>query len=134
MHITEPTPISAIFDGTSNTILITEDAAQPSNWVLGRDTYTALPEGLGWADPDGVSGSIDGTNPTTGRINTGGAGDAGGTCVMNCNNFSEPYSFHIRGINVLFADGSVHMLSRGINAGTYAALVTRGYGDLPGDW
>jgi prepilin-type N-terminal cleavage/methylation domain-containing protein/prepilin-type processing-associated H-X9-DG protein len=135
LHIDLPTPILAITDGTSNTIMITEDAGQPNNYILGRDTGATLSEGLGWADPDGVSGSIDGTHPTTGRINTGAAADAGGTCVMNCNNFSEPYSFHAGGINVTMADGSVRFLRSSIAAATYAALVTRDYGDIPtNDW
>ncbi|MFM7149457.1 MAG: DUF1559 domain-containing protein [Gemmataceae bacterium] len=122
-------PILQILDGTSNTILIMEDAGQPNNFILSRDTGTTLPEGLGWADPDGSSGSLDGTNPTTGAIN-GSASFAGGTCIMNCNNFSEPYSFHTGGINAVFADGSVKFLRSNINAATFGALVSRDNGEV----
>jgi prepilin-type N-terminal cleavage/methylation domain-containing protein/prepilin-type processing-associated H-X9-DG protein len=127
------TPISAILDGTSNTFMILEDCGQPNSIILGRDTGATLPEGLGWADPDGVSGSIDGTNRTTGAINTA-TNFAGGSCVMNCNNFSEPYSMHSGGINALFCDGGVRLVNSAITPATFAALVTRDRGEIPGDY
>ncbi len=131
----QPTPIVSITDGTSNTVMILEDAARGSHFVLGRPTGTVVPsgEGFGWADPDSVSGSIDGTHPVTGAIN-GGSSFAGGTCVMNCNNDSEPYGFHTGGINVGLADGSVRFVRQGINPATWAALITRENGDIPGDF
>ncbi len=129
------TPISSITDGTSNTFMILEDCGQPNSIILGRDTGATLPEGLGWADPDGVSGSIDGTNPSTGAINGSSSSSyAGGTCRMNCNNFSEPYSMHSGGINSLFCDGSVKFISQGVSAATFAALITRDRGDIPTDY
>jgi prepilin-type processing-associated H-X9-DG protein len=135
IHIDLPTAIVAITDGTSNTFMIIEDAGQPNNYILGRNTGSVLPEGRGWADPDGVSGSMDGTHPTTGAINGGSiTAAAGATCVMNCNNYSEPYSFHTGGINVVMADGSVRFVTQTINAATFAALVTRDYGDIPGNF
>lgn len=135
IHITDPTPILAITDGTSNTIMITEDAGQPASYILGRNTGNVLPEGRGWADPDGVSGSLDGTHPVTGAINGGSiTAAAGATCIMNCNNYSEPYSFHSGGINVCMADGSVRFIRQTVSAATYAALSTRDYGDIPGDF
>jgi len=128
------TPILAITDGTSNTIMLMEDAGQTANYILGRNTGTATPEGLGWADPDGVSGSVDGTHPTTGVVN-GSSAFAGGTCLMNCNNFSEPYSFHTGGINVTMADGSVRFIRSNVSASTFGAAITRQAGDLLGsDW
>jgi prepilin-type N-terminal cleavage/methylation domain-containing protein/prepilin-type processing-associated H-X9-DG protein len=136
MHITRPTRLTDITDGTSQTILVTEDAGQPASYILGRATGNVLPEGRGWADPDGTSGSLDGSHPTTGAINGSSiTGAAGATCIMNCNNFSEPYSFHTGGINVCMADGSVRFISSSVSAATYAALSTRSYGDIPGnDW
>jgi prepilin-type N-terminal cleavage/methylation domain-containing protein/prepilin-type processing-associated H-X9-DG protein len=136
MHITNHTRLTDITDGTSQTILITEDAGQPASYILGRATGNVLPEGRGWADPDGTSGSLDGSHPTTGAINGSSiTGAAGATCIMNCNNYSEPYSFHPGGINVCMADGSVRFISSNISAATYAALSTRNYGDIPGnDW
>jgi prepilin-type N-terminal cleavage/methylation domain-containing protein/prepilin-type processing-associated H-X9-DG protein len=129
-----PTPIMSITDGTSNTIMILEDAARGSNYVLGKPTGTVVGsnEGFGWADPDSVSGSIDGSHPTTGAIN-GGSSFAGGTCVMNCNNDSEPYGFHTGGINACFADGSVRFIRQNVSPATWAAFITRDYGDIPND-
>lgn len=105
MHITRPTRLTDITDGTSQTILITEDAGQPSLYILGRFSGNVPPdEGRGWADPDGTSASLDGSHPTTGDTSKGG------TCVMNCTNRGEPYSFHTGGINVCMADGSVRFI------------------------
>lgn len=134
IHIDQYTAITAITDGTSNTLLLIEDAGQPNHYILGRDTGNTLNEGRGWADPDGVSGSMDGTHPVTGAINGGSiTGTAGATGIMNINNFSEPYSFHPGGINVVFADGSAHFISQRVSAATWAALITRTNGEVPGD-
>lgn len=123
------TPIARITDGTTNTILFMEDAARPNWWVLGRDQGTILPrpEGFGWSDPDGGAGSMDGTDRLTGAIN-GGSGT--GTCIMSCNNDSEPYSFHPGGMTVCMADGSTTFLSNEINAATFAALLTPRGGEV----
>lgn len=134
LHIDKMTPIAAITDGTSNTMLLIEDAGQPNQYILGRDTGTTLNEGRGWADPDGISGSMDGTHPTTGAINGGSiTPGAGATGIMNINNYSEPYSFHPGGINVVFADGSAHFITQRVSAATWAALLTRSNGEQPGD-
>ncbi len=128
---TQETAIVGITDGSSNTIMIMEDAARPNWFVLGRDQGTILPrpEGFGWSDPDGGAGSMDGTDQLTGAIN-GSSGT--GRCIMNCNNDSEPYSFHSGGMNVCMADGSVRFISTSISAATFAALLTARAGDLPG--
>jgi prepilin-type N-terminal cleavage/methylation domain-containing protein/prepilin-type processing-associated H-X9-DG protein len=128
------TRIGEITDGTSNTILIMEDGARPNWFVLGKDRGTILPrpEGFGWTDPDGGAGSMDGADRLTGAIN-GGSGM--GTCIMNCNNDSEPYSFHSGGMNVCLADGSARFISQNISAATFAALLTpRGGEVIPSDF
>jgi prepilin-type N-terminal cleavage/methylation domain-containing protein/prepilin-type processing-associated H-X9-DG protein len=127
------TKMGEITDGTSNTILIMEDAARPNWFVLGKDQGTVLPrpEGFGWTDPDGGAGSMDGTDRITGAIN-GGSGT--GTCIMNCNNDSEPYSFHPGGMNVAMADGSVRLISESVNAATFAALMTPRGGEVVSDF
>ena len=131
-----PTPIMGISDGTSNTILILEDAGRPNYILKGRDTGNVIPsnEGFGWADPDTCSGSLDGSNPTTGVVNPSNVAAGAGNCVLNCGNDSEPYGFHSGGINVCMADGSVRFVSASIAPATFAALITRSNGDLPGDF
>jgi prepilin-type processing-associated H-X9-DG protein len=107
--------LTDITDGTSNTILIAEDAGRPQLY-----TSTAVPGGYaaggGWADRRGpftLSGSsLDGTMPF-------------GPCSMNCTNDNEIFSFHTGGANLLFADGSVQYLHQAINIRTMAALITR---------
>ncbi len=124
------TPIARITDGTSNTIMFMENAARPDWWVLGRDQGTALPrpEGFGWSDPDGGAGSMDGTDRFTGAINP--SNNAQGTCIMNCNNDSEPYSFHPGGMAVSMADGSVNFLNVDISAAAFAAFLTPRGGEI----
>lgn len=123
------TPISQIVDGTTNTILLMEDAARPNWYVLGRDQGSILPrpEGFGWSDPDGGAGSMDGSDRLTGAIN-GSTGT--GTCIMNCNNDSEPYSFHPGVMNVCMADGSTQNLSNEISAAAFAAFLTPRGGEV----
>jgi prepilin-type N-terminal cleavage/methylation domain-containing protein/prepilin-type processing-associated H-X9-DG protein len=125
------TKIGEIVDGTTNTILIMEDAGRPNHYILGRDQGGINPrlEGFGWTDPDGGAGSMDGTDRIDGRIN-GGSGT--GTCIMNCNNDSEPYSFHPGGMNICMADGSVRFLSESVTAATFAALLTPRGGEVIG--
>jgi prepilin-type N-terminal cleavage/methylation domain-containing protein/prepilin-type processing-associated H-X9-DG protein len=127
------TPIVAITDGTSNTVMFMENGGRPNWYVLGRDQGTILPrpEGFGWSDPDGGAGSMDGSDSVTGAIN-GGSGT--GRCIMNCNNDSEPYSFHVGGMNACMADGSVRNISASISAATFAAILTAKAGDIPGDF
>jgi prepilin-type processing-associated H-X9-DG protein len=129
LSVTTETPILGISDGTSNTVMVMEDGGRPNWHLLGRSQGTLLPrpEGFGWTDPDGSSGSMDGTDAITGAIN-GGSGT--GRCIMNCNNDSEPYSFHSGGMNVCMADGSVRFLRSSIPAAAFAALLTAKAGDL----
>jgi prepilin-type N-terminal cleavage/methylation domain-containing protein/prepilin-type processing-associated H-X9-DG protein len=127
-------PIVGITDGTSNTIMLMENAGRPSNYriVAGSSNVSDVgttADGWGWADPDSCSGSVDGSHPTTGNINTGSV-FAGGTCIMNCNNDSEPFSFHTGGINVTMADGSVRFVRSTVPAATWAALITSQQGDI----
>ena len=127
----QDTHLTAITDGTSNTALFLEGAGRPNNYILGQDTDLPVPsgEGYGWADPDSGSGSLDGSNPTTGVINTDTV-YVGGTCVMNCNNDSEVYSFHNGGTLVGMADGSVRFVSKSVSQFNFAALITRQGGEV----
>jgi prepilin-type processing-associated H-X9-DG protein len=70
---------------------------------------------------------MDGTDPVTGAIN---GSNGTGRCIMNCNNDSEPYSFHSGGMNVCMADGSVRFIRQNISAATFAALLTAKAGDI----
>ena len=118
------TPILAITDGTSNTIMIAEDAGRPNLFRRGQDTSLTTADGWGWADPD-CGFSVDGVQANL--ITTGG------NCYINCTNDSEFYSFHTGGTNVTLADGSVRFIRSSIAPATLAALVTRDAGDIVGN-
>jgi prepilin-type processing-associated H-X9-DG protein len=149
MHSTQETKISQITDGLSNTMMIAEDAGRPSVYRSSRrvvQTGVVTADGWGWADT-GNSGAIDGVtndpNPLTQYINSSAKATppayptcAGciGNCFINCFTDSEMFSFHTGGVNVLFADGSVHFISENISAQTLGALLTRNAGDVPGDY
>jgi prepilin-type N-terminal cleavage/methylation domain-containing protein/prepilin-type processing-associated H-X9-DG protein len=155
-----PTPIITITDGTSNTIMIAEDAGQPSCFVLGKSISTPRPAGTnlpkkegigvptpdwGWAD-SGFAYSINGCDPTTGFIvqhdgpSAGLVSDgvnvsnfikpSGPPVFINGNNNGELYSFHSGGANAVFADGSVHFLTSSMSPAAFAALVTARGGEI----
>jgi prepilin-type N-terminal cleavage/methylation domain-containing protein/prepilin-type processing-associated H-X9-DG protein len=108
------TRIAEIVDGTSNTIMVAEDAGRPNLYAYGGIFVMPLKEG-GWADP-GAPFSIDGSNQD---------GTVPGPCTMNCSNNSEVYSFHSGGANVVFSDGSVRWLADSLDLCTLSALATR---------
>jgi prepilin-type N-terminal cleavage/methylation domain-containing protein/prepilin-type processing-associated H-X9-DG protein len=120
-----PSRIADITDGTSNTILVAEDAGRPQLYAAAGQAIAPGKEG-GWADPNAAF-SIDGSYPD---------GTVPGPCSMNCTNNSEVYSFHTSGANMVFADGSVHFINANISLCNLAKLVTRGGGEVvnASDW
>ncbi len=126
MVTNQPQRIADILDGTSNTMVLGEDAGRPQLWRVG----TLVSEQVGntaasWADRNNLI-APQGSHPDgTQRL---------GPCAMNCTNNNELYSFHPGGVNAVFADGSVHFLRAGMNLTTLAALITRSGGEvLKGD-
>lgn len=119
------TPIAAVLDGLSNTMMIGEAAGRPNMYRKGKDTGSTTADGHGWADPD-CGFSVDGVQADL--VTTGG------TCIINCTNDSEFYSFHTGGMNTCMGDGSVRFIRESIAPATLAALVTANAGDIPGDY
>jgi prepilin-type N-terminal cleavage/methylation domain-containing protein/prepilin-type processing-associated H-X9-DG protein len=115
----QPARFADILDGTSNTILVAEDAGRSQFYISGGQQLGILKEG-GWADPNAAF-SIDGSNQD---------GSIPGPCSMNCSNNSEVYSFHTGGANAVFVDGSVHFLNASMSVCTLAKLVTRAGGEV----
>jgi prepilin-type N-terminal cleavage/methylation domain-containing protein/prepilin-type processing-associated H-X9-DG protein len=112
---------SEITDGTSQTILLTEDAGRPRQWRMGRPGPDQTVQGGPWAAFN------------SGVILQGSTADGSqrpGPCAINCTNEREVYSFHPDGANTVFADGSVHFLNAGMSIRTLAALVTRAGGEV----
>jgi prepilin-type N-terminal cleavage/methylation domain-containing protein/prepilin-type processing-associated H-X9-DG protein len=112
------TRIAEIADGTSNTIVLSEDAGRPQLWrdgqaVPGQEQAVNGGPWAGFQTGITVMGSTaDGTQRP-------------GPCALNCTNDHEVYSFHPGGANALFADGHVQYLATGTNIRVLAALVTR---------
>jgi prepilin-type N-terminal cleavage/methylation domain-containing protein/prepilin-type processing-associated H-X9-DG protein len=121
------TRLRDIADGTSNTILLTEDAGRPKHWRVGTAGDDQTVNGGPWA---GFNNGIvlQGSQPD--------GSSRPGPCALNCTNDHEVYSFHAGGVNAVFADGSVHFLQAGISVPTLAALITRAGGEVvsPSDY
>ena len=122
--------IAEVTDGTSNTIMVSEDAGRPDFYILGRKmTYgTSYPwyrngtapvqsdegSGAGWADygsefyTDG-----DGSNEHT-----------------NYSSNNEVYAFHPGGANHAFADGSVHFVKKTVSPTIFSSLISFNGGEI----
>jgi prepilin-type processing-associated H-X9-DG protein len=120
--------VLAITDGTSNTLMIVEDAGRQAYYVKGR-LVTAAPATnvwySAWGDYDHKV-TVDGISPTDGT--------SAGCGIMNMNNNDEMYSFHSGGANILRADGSVGFLRDSTSAPIVAALVTKAGGEVIADY
>lgn len=126
--------LAEVSDGTSNTLVMTEDAGRPNFWTSrGQGPLNSFPGGgnlpvingrvygAGWAD---TSNGI----PLHSFTNDGLK--VPGPCGINCTNNNEAFSFHPGGINVLFVDGGVRHLAETIELATYAALINRAGGEF----
>ena len=120
--------LTDITDGTSSTILILECAARPLVYRNGKSrSDLSNDQGICWADNEGAF-SVDGAS-ADGAIE-GGDPSAIALFPMNKRNDNEAYSFHVGGINAVYADGSVHFLREGVDLVAFAALCTRAAGEV----
>ncbi len=129
--------IGSIIDGTSNTILMGEHSAPGSQeWAEGQPVTTLQDEGVGrmgpsWYDWQWTVGHFfrdisPGSNTIDGRT--------GGSCMINCNNKWNLYSFHTGGVHAVFADGSVQFLSENIDEDTFFLLWGANDGQVVGEF
>jgi prepilin-type N-terminal cleavage/methylation domain-containing protein/prepilin-type processing-associated H-X9-DG protein len=125
-------------DGSSNTIAIGER-------VGGTDIYKkrqkdgALTAAIGGTNGGGWGDILNGENWIAGSLYDGTPSPFapnGGPCPINCSNArgSGLYSFHTGGAQVLLCDGAVRFLSANSDAGIFAGLVTRGKGEVLGEF
>jgi prepilin-type N-terminal cleavage/methylation domain-containing protein/prepilin-type processing-associated H-X9-DG protein len=113
--------IGDITDGTSNTLMVAEDAGRTESWQMGTLMGPAPGGHPTWADPQ-TRLLIAGFNPVT--------NSPPGPCAVNCTNNGEAYSFHPGGANVLFADGSARMIGANLDLNIMVALLTRSGGEI----
>jgi prepilin-type N-terminal cleavage/methylation domain-containing protein len=110
------TRFAEITDGASQTILVTECAGRPELWRAGRP----VPEIYVFPNGAWVGGTLilfQGSTPD--------GATRPGSCAINCTNDKEAYSFHLAGVNAVFADGSLHFLHADMDIRIFARLVTR---------
>jgi prepilin-type N-terminal cleavage/methylation domain-containing protein len=126
LQVNQTWSIPEILDGTSNTLMISEDAGRPNRYqTAGLISINGQVDG-GWADhnneyithgflPDGS------TNP--------------GPCHTNCTNNNEVFSFHQGGANHILADGSVRYIAASMDIRLFVKLLTRSGMDVaPSDY
>jgi len=126
------TPIEQIPDGTSNTLVIVEDAARPWDYRYpqGRKhaqaPKTSTTTGAGWAAAEN-SFTLKGSTRVPASVTPG-------PCPMNCFSGNEIYSFHHGGANVVFADGSTHFIRDSVEIRVIGRLVTKAAGEVVGEY
>ncbi len=116
--------IAAVTDGTSNTIMITEDAGRPNFYILGKQmTYgQSYPWYRGGTPPtQDNEGSGAGWADYGSEFFTDGDGSNDHT---NYSSNNEIYSFHPGGANHVFADGSVHFVKKTVAPTVFTALIS----------
>ncbi len=147
--------IAMVTDGTSNTTLVGEGADLQSVWSMGKRLgasgnsapgsntgYTGGPSRQAGAWNDWVMGAsqlheiVPGSTTANGNsnhVNDSTNGGPGG-CLINCSNQDNLYSFHIGGVQVLMADGSVRFISQNTSSTTLIKLMSRNDGQVVGDF
>jgi len=127
--------LAEITDGTSNTIMVGEDAGRHQVYAKGKKLVVPNAIGaVGWT-LNAAYGDVNTAIEIRGFSPDGQTAD-GGCCILNCSNGrSTPftkgqfYSFHPSGLMTLRADGSVQFLSENAPTLVVVALVTRSGGE-----
>ncbi len=137
--------ITAITDGTSNTMLLGEIAGRGLNIYFRGRSVMAVPNNRSGITPlpvVGVGGSIDmysrGTwadqngTPILYGHNAMSSTQVGvlGCEMVNVTNLVNPYSFHTGGFNTARCDGSVQFIRQSISAPALMAFITRAGGEV----
>lgn len=131
--------IAAITDGTSNTIIVSEVADGSNQWSMGKKLGTNSDEGVGifagtWNDWTTAVHFLRPITPGSCGAGVAGCSRTDGTCVINCNNKWNVYSFHVGGAQTVLADGAVRFLSQNIDAGTFGRLLIMNDGQVVGEF
>jgi len=112
-----------ILDGTSNTMLISENAGKPKKYRKGGKLMSGTADGAAWADSEN-NFTIHGYDPNDCTMATWYT-----NCVINCCSSDEIFAFHPGGANAVIADGSCRYLPSNMETRIVAAMVTRSGGE-----
>lgn len=140
------TRISDVRDGTSNTMMLTEQAGREVFYAKGKPVgvVTAAPPDIAWTSMTLNCGTWD--SPFNTFRHQGSSYDGlvnSGPCGINCNNSRSGgtgsltgsggtyYAFHPGGCHTLLCDGSVRFLNENIAAPALVALISRDEQDGP---
>jgi prepilin-type N-terminal cleavage/methylation domain-containing protein/prepilin-type processing-associated H-X9-DG protein len=127
-----PNPIRKVTDGVSKSIMLIESAGRPNLYDSSRREYAKMwdPSPGGDRAMPGQATSSKGTDYQWAdeRVYALWGTNFGGKCpltsIMNCDNYSEPYSFHTSGCNILMGDGAVQFLSEDTSVDTWVSMLT----------
>jgi len=121
--------IRDITDGTSNSIMLFENAGRPNALATGGKPGTGsrllaewastVPYSMRTSTPDGLS---LGSTSNQGR------------CFVNCRNDRAFYSFHPGAVNIGLADGSSRSISENTSLEVLIALLTISAGEVVGEF
>jgi prepilin-type N-terminal cleavage/methylation domain-containing protein/prepilin-type processing-associated H-X9-DG protein len=124
--------LAMMVDGASNTFLVGERTGGDA--IFRKTQSITSPfgpvNGAGWGD------FLNGEHWLRGALYDGSPGPDGGPCSINCTNLRGDgfHCFHTGGCHFLMGDGSVRFISESIHRYTFASLITRKKGDIPGDY
>jgi prepilin-type N-terminal cleavage/methylation domain-containing protein/prepilin-type processing-associated H-X9-DG protein len=135
-----PQPVfSEVTDGLSSTIMFIESAGRPYVFrrgpvIVNSDPTVSRVQGGGWSraatDLLFAGSSKDGSViPGAAAINSTNGDDIAAAAyphpIYGTEGTSQPFGFHLSGLNVAFGDGSVKFLDEAIDITVFAALITR---------
>ena len=122
------TPIAAVTDGLSNTVMLGEAGARPQSWKFGRrqSPDPTFMNGA-WAH-SGNDIAVDGSTAAPNGNTLSNPADVPTACKVNCSNQGELYGFHTGGCTVGLGDGSVRFLRDSVSLQTLQKLCARADG------
>ncbi|WP_165068037.1 DUF1559 family PulG-like putative transporter [Paludisphaera rhizosphaerae] len=126
------TPLAAISDGLSNTMLTYECAGKPDYYERGKFVHGFPTPSSSYAiDKWWAHGAWAGYMNMRIVSFTGGQYLYDGPCVINCHNgWNGVYSFHPGGIDALSCDGSVRFLKESVAKSVIKSYVSRAEGEI----
>ena len=123
-----------ITDGSSNTVMVWEDAGRPANYNRAKQIINygnGAVDGINRVCSGGGGAWADCNSDThIGGSSANGIRGNGGVCLLNCSSDNEVFGFHPGGVNALAADGSVKFIKDTVSPRVFFSLITRKAGEI----